>query len=45
MKIRKLDVEKDFDSLIRMWKEVGWLEDNDKHKEALKYMVLLQNRW
>ena len=28
--------EADFDAVVRMWREVGWIEDSDEHQDALQ---------
>lgn len=39
MKIREFEFEKDFEKVYNIWQEVGWIEDEERKKEALKYFV------
>ncbi|GAB4575933.1 MAG: hypothetical protein Kow0077_29900 [Anaerolineae bacterium] len=35
MHLRDYDPEKDLKAVQRIWREVGWIEDNDRHKKAM----------
>ncbi len=39
MKLRYFNFEKDFDKIFQIWQEVGWIKDDEKQNEALKYFV------
>ena len=37
--IRIYDSERDFEAVKRIWREVGWLTDEKREEEALKYLL------
>ena len=39
MKLRNFEFDKDFAQVFRIWQEVGWLSDEKRNEEALKYFV------
>ncbi len=39
MKIRDFQFDKDFEKVFYIWREVGWINDEERKREALKYFV------
>ncbi|MBN1878312.1 MAG: hypothetical protein JXA33_29100 [Anaerolineae bacterium] len=45
MEFRTYDANKDKKATHRIWREVGWIGDNEKHKEALDMFALAGKGW
>ena len=39
MELRNFKLEKDFEDVFKIWREVGWINDEKRKREALKYFV------
>ncbi len=39
MKIREFEFEKDYENIFKIWREIGWINDEKRKREALKYFV------
>ena len=39
MELRTFNLEKDFEDVFKIWREVGWINDEKRKREALKYFV------
>jgi predicted acetyltransferase len=43
VEIRTYDPERDFDAVLRIWKEIGWMESVEDEKESLRHFARAAN--